>query len=295
LADRRQKCKDESGKLFTGKDEIRKVIHRRSSVASLPVIRADEPGEACDHGTNGYSGRRMNPNIPPPAIPPAGGPAGTPVRKRRPWLLYGCGLLIGMLFLMCATVAITIWYIQRPIKPVVLSAAEKAAVEEKLEDFGAASDDRPRPAIPDSVITPPPEPDRAYVPGSKVLRLTERELNGLLNANTDLGQTVRLELGRDAINAYVAAPIPQDVPLFGGRMFRARGRFRVSLTDGAAPYVILEDVTVFGLSLPKAWLGGLKGENLLAEAVGDRHGAPVLRGVKSLRVEPGVLVLEVED
>jgi hypothetical protein len=49
------------------------------------------------------------------------------------------------------------------------------------------------------------------------------------------------------------------------------------------------------LSLPKAWLGGLKGENLLAEAVGDRNGAPVLRGVKSLRVEPGALVLEVDD
>jgi hypothetical protein len=280
--------------------QIRKVIHRRgwqSRCSRVSEVSGDEPGEACDCGTNGYSGRRMNPNIPPPAPPappPAGGPAGTPVRKRRPWLLYSFGLLLALFFLICATVAITIWYIQRPIKPVVLSPAEKAAVEEKLEDFGAVSEDRPRPPIPDSVITPP-EPDRPYLAGAKVLRLTERELNGLLNANTDLGQTVRLELGRDAINAYVAAPIPQDVPLLGGRMFRARGRFRVSLTDGAAPYVILEDVTVFGLSLPKAWLGGLKGENLLAEAVGDRHGAPVLRGVKSLRVEPGVLVLEVDD
>ena len=69
----------------------------------------------------------------------------------------------------------------------------------------------------------------------------------------------------------------------------------MSLTDGAAPVAILEDVTVFGLSLPKAWLGGLKGENLLGEAVGERNGAPILRGIKSLRVEPGALVLEVED
>ena len=58
---------------------------------------------------------------------------------------------------------------------------------------------------------------------------------------------------------------------------------------------MLEDVTVFGLSLPKAWLGGIKGENLLADAVGRRDGQPALRGVKSLRVEPGALVLEVED
>ena len=78
----------------------------------------------------------MNSNIPPPATPPVGGPAGIPVPKRRPWLLYGCGLLLGLLLLVCATVAITVWYVQRPIKPVMLSAAEKAAVEKKLEHVG---------------------------------------------------------------------------------------------------------------------------------------------------------------
>jgi len=69
----------------------------------------------------------------------------------------------------------------------------------------------------------------------------------------------------------------------------------VALTNGAAPYAILEDVTIFGLSLPQAWLGGLKGQNLLSEVIGERHGTPVLQGIKSLRVEPGALVLEVAD
>jgi hypothetical protein len=236
----------------------------------------------------------MNPNIP-PVIPPAGGSFGTPVLKRRPWLLYLCGLLLGLLLVVCATVAITVWYVQRPIEPVVLSDAERAAVETKLEHFGAASSDGGwrTPAAEDAVTVS--EPDRPYVPGSKVVRLTERELNGLLNANTDLGTTVRLELGQDAINAYVTAPIPPDVPVLGGKLFRARGRFRVAMSEGAAPYAILEDVTVFGLSLPKAWLGGLKGENLLGEAVGERHGAPVWQGVKSLRIEPGALLLELDD
>jgi hypothetical protein len=241
----------------------------------------------------------MNSNLP-PVIPPAGGPVGTPVPKRRPWLLYGCGLMLALMMLIGATVVFTVWYLQRPIKPVVLSAAEKAAVELKLQEVQAAgtnhtatrtATDAAPPLLPEGGINL----DRPYVPGSKVLRLTEREINGLLNANTDLGQTVRLEFGRDAINAYIAAPIPEDVPILGGKMFRARGRFRISLTNGAAPYAILEDVTVFGLSLPKAWLGGLKGENLLADAIGSTNGAPVLQGVKSLRVEPGALVLEVAD
>jgi hypothetical protein len=236
----------------------------------------------------------MNPDIPPVATPPVGGPAGTPVPKRRRWLLYGCGSVLALVLLVCATVAITIWYSQRPIKPVVLSPEEKAAVEVKLQHLEESSSNRP-PALTEGGPVKRVELDRPYVPGSKVLRLTERELNGLLNENTDLGKTVRLEFARDAINAYVATPIPKDVPIVGGKMFRARGRFRLSVVEGAPPQAILEDVTVFGLSLPKAWLGGLKGENLLADAVGERNGAPILRGVKSLRVEPGALVLEVAD
>jgi hypothetical protein len=71
-----------------------------------------------------------------------------------------------------------------------------------------------------------------------------------------------------------------------------RGRFRVSIGGGGTPYAVLEDITIFGLSLPKAWLGGIKGENLLGDALG---GGPVFKGVKSLKVEPGALVLEVAE
>jgi hypothetical protein len=236
----------------------------------------------------------MNANLPPSPAPSAIGIAGTPVPKRRHWLLYFCGLMLVLVLVICATAAITVWYVQRPITPVVLSAAEKAVVDTKLERLGGQPADATHTTNMQTAAIAP-EPDRPYVPGSKVLRLTERELNGLLNANTDLGKTVRLELGRDAINAYVTAPIPADVPVMGGKMFKARGRFRVSLTNGAAPVAVLEDVTVFGLSLPKEWLGGIKGENLLGNALGDHNGTPILKGVKSLRIEPGALELEVSD
>jgi len=250
----------------------------------------------------------MNSPVPTSTVPPVspGGP--TPASKRRSCLLYGCGGLLALLLVIGATVAITLWWIQRPIKPVVLSAPEKVAVEEKLRRLGGggapAGTNAPAPGLDVEANVPggapkatasKGEPDRPYVPGSKVLRLTERELNGLLNANTDLGKSVRIELGRDAVNAYVAVPIPEDFPIGGGKMFRARGRFRLSLADAGAPYAILEDVTVFGVSLPKPWLGGLKGENLIGQAIGERNGSPIIRGIKSLRVEPGALVLEVED
>ncbi len=256
----------------------------------------------------------MNPSPSPAPGSPAGPPASHAPRKTR-WPLYVLGGLLAFVLIVVASAAITLWWMQRPIKPVVLSPAEKAAVEEKLRALGGADANRSNavasPAAnalreAEANETPraaaatdrraEPAADRPYVPGSKVLRLTEREINGLLNANTDLGQNLRLEFGRDAINAYLAVPIPEDFPIGGGRMFRARGRFRVSLGNAGGPYAVLEDVTVFGLSLPKAWLGGLKGENLLGQAILGEGARPQgLPGVKSLRVEPGALVLEVED
>jgi len=214
-----------------------------------------------------------------------------------------------LLLLILATVAVTIWWIQRPIKPVVLSAREKAEVDQKMQRLqawkaapgapgsGTGNTTNPRQPLTSSTggEIPSEVPQRFYVPGGKVVKLSEREINGLLNENTDLGKSVRLEFDQDAINAYLAVRIPQDFPIGGGRMFRARGRFRVSLGNGGKPYAILEDVTVFGVSLPKAWLGGIKGENLLGEAMTGNNQAPLLKGIKSLRVEPGALVLEVED
>ncbi len=243
-------------------------------------------------------------STPPPPLSPAPGSATPPKRHR--WLLYGCGSLLAFVLLVVATVAITIWWIQRPIKPVVLSPPEKAKVEAKLQRLEAPEPprnpttplepNRNQPVeLPPVVVPPGQEQDRRYQPGAKEIRLTEREINGLLNANTDLGRSVRIEFARDAVNAYLAVRIPQDFPIGGGKMFRARGRFRVSIGNGGQPYAVLEDVTVFGISLPKAWLGGLKGENLLADAMRQGNRPAVLRGIKSLHVEPGALVIDLED
>jgi hypothetical protein len=231
---------------------------------------------------------------PPVPQPPAGGSTQPPVPKRRRWLLIGCGGLLALMLIIVATVAITIWWIQRPIKPVVLSAAEKKVVEEKIDQLSGTTTNSSA-TTSRSELAQKAEPTNRYTAGSRELRLTERELNGLLNENTELGQTVRLELDKDAVNAYLAVPIPKDFPIGGGKMFRARGRFRVSLGQDEKPFAVLEDVTVFGLSLPKDWLGGIKGENLLADAVGEHNGKPILRGVKSFHVVPGALVLEVQE
>ena len=72
----------------------------------------------------------MSPNI--PVTPP-------PAAKKSHWLLYGFATAVTLFLLIVATVIVTLWWIQRPIKPVVLSAPEKAVVEEKLQHLGGGN------------------------------------------------------------------------------------------------------------------------------------------------------------
>src|SRR6266536_3371951 len=90
-----------------------------------------------------FENQSMSPTSAPPSAPPppVSAPASSapPPAKKRRWFLYGCGSLLALVLLIVLTVAITIWWIQRPIKPVVLSAKEKATVEEKLQRLNAAN------------------------------------------------------------------------------------------------------------------------------------------------------------
>lgn len=238
-----------------------------------------------------------------PEKPSAPSPATHPARRRSP-LFLGCTALLVLALVVVLTVSITLWWIQRPIVPVVLDAPEQVVLDAKIDRLAAPAKDTPaipatQPAAPPTITDdsgqPPVRMDPPYQPGDRTLRITERELNALLNQNTDLGQSVRLELGQDAINAYMAIPLPEDFPIGGGKTFRAKARFKVSIGQGQPPMAVIEDVSVLGLSLPKAWLGDLKGQNLLGDTMVDRQGNPLANGIKTLRVEPGQLVLEVEE
>lgn len=236
--------------------------------------------------------------------PPPVSPSALPTPARKPWLLLGCGALLLVVITAVIAVVATLWWLKRPIEPVTLDAKEQAVLDEKVKIFERAK------ALPSSGeiaagTTPAapgqpaeggtPAPDAAYLPGSRTLRLTERELNALLNQNTDLGDKVRLELATDAVNAYLAVPIPEDFPIGAGTTFRARGRFQIKVVEGHAPTAMLEDITVLGLSLPQAWLADLKGRNLFEGRPGQTGHGAILQGIKSLKVEPGNLVLEVNE
>jgi hypothetical protein len=165
------------------------------------------------------------------------------------------------------------WWHNRPIKPVQLTAEEKSVVEAKVE-----------------AIQKPSEPE--YVKGGKEIILTERELNGLLNENTSLGKSASFQLATDAIHARIETDLDPSLPVLGGRHLKARARFLVSKEPGKAA-LVLDDVTVWGISLPNDWLGGLKGQDLLGQALGGKGGK--IAGVEEFRIESGKLIIRLAE
>jgi hypothetical protein len=194
----------------------------------------------------------------------------SPSRWRTPLLV--CGTLLLITF---TAGAATWWWINRPITPTILTAAEQTTLTQKIE----------------AVQTPPTAPD--YVPGSKTIVLTERELNGLLGLN-DLGDQFHLDLAQDAIHARLNTDIPDDAPFLGGKKLKAKARFYIKEVEGQ-PSVVLNDLSIWGISLPNAWLGNLKGENLV-EVIADELGSnPIADGIESLEINSNEIVIHLAE
>ena len=194
-------------------------------------------------------------------------PAGEIPRRKK----SSCLLILAVVFLVLIVVAVgTYFWYNRPITPVELSKEEVQAVEQKVHAI---------------------EAEPSYEAGSKEIVLTERELNGLINENTNLGDKISLTLVTDEIHARVESDLAEDIPVLGGKKLKARARFLVRTVD-SRPSLILDDLTVWGASLPNDWLGGMKGKDLLAEIFGN---GDTLSGIDEIRIERGRLVIKLAE
>jgi hypothetical protein len=222
-----------------------------------------------------------SPPAPPPNKPTSPPPA--PPRKR------GCLVpgLVGFIVVLLVLIGLWFWF-NRPIKPVQLSAEEKAVVEQKVEAIQAPASPG-TPAAPSNSPAAPAEPK--YEKGSRDIVLTERELNGLLNEQ-QLGEKLKFELATDAVHVRLEHDFEPDTPLVGGKHLKARARFLVK-SDATGAHLVIEDVTVWGISLPNDWLGQLKGKDLLGEAIGGKGGK--IAGLEEMKIEPGQIKIRLKE
>jgi len=164
------------------------------------------------------------------------------------------------------------WWHNRPITPTVLSATEQQALDQKL------------------AVTQ----KRSYQSGDKTITLTERELNALFHHNTNLGDKVKFELADNAIYARIRTELDEKIPVVGGQILKMKACFLLKDTE-QHPAIILNDVTVWGISLPNAWLAELKGKNIIADLGIQSSKNSASSGIKDIQVHDGQITIELAD
>lgn len=214
----------------------------------------------------------------------------------------GWGTLAALLLAAIAiSVATTLWIAHtwlfpQPFAPVVLDAREQAVLDTKMHSLaGPATIDPPTGASRDTsppAVQPGPYAER---PEDRVIYFTQRELNALIARNPELAGRLALHLSDDLVSATMLITLPADLPVFAGRTVRVATGLRLRYEQDR-PVVAIEGVSLMGVPLPAAWLGSLKGRDLVT-LYGTDGGFWQLfgEGVRDLRVEAGRLRVELAE
>jgi len=220
------------------------------------------------------------------------------------WQVFGL-----MLIAVVVTVAITVFVFKTYLfpsefKPVTLNQHEQQVLAAKLENLdaidGAGRHSGKRISKKTSKskrydAKAPLKPEPYSEKGLKrEVNFTERELNALLAKNTDLARKLAIDLSDGLISAKLILPVDEDFPVFGGKTLRVRAGVVFSYSNGR-PVVILKGVTVMGVPIPNAWLGGIKNIDLVKEFGADRGFWKAFSdGVKDIKIEDGVLKVKLK-
>ncbi|MGI9293159.1 MAG: arginine N-succinyltransferase [Pseudomonadales bacterium] len=203
-------------------------------------------------------------------------------------------VLLIVLIAVAATL-ITLWLATRyffpsQFKPVELSHKEQQVLDGKIEaldTFTVSGQRSPGTG---------PEPEKySEDPSKRQVEFTERELNALLARNTDLAEKLAVDLSDNLASARLILPLDPDLPLFGGKTLKLNAGLELRYTDGN-PVVVLRGLSLWGVPMPNAWLGGLKNVDLVQEFGGSRgFWQAFSAGIEYVEVKEGKLEIRLKE
>jgi hypothetical protein len=194
--------------------------------------------------------------------------------------------------------ALTVWLIStylfpKQFRPTHLSAKEEQVLENKLNRLSPQAQKGPSSQGRTSARLSP----QAYreSEADREISLTERELNGLLARNTDLAQKLAIDLSDNLASASLLLPLEPDLPVLGGKTLRVTAGLELRYA-GQKPVVILRGISIWGVPIPSAWLGGIKNIDLV-EQFGGKRGfwQAFSKGVADIRVQEGRLLIRLKE
>nr|WP_320010486.1 arginine N-succinyltransferase [uncultured Desulfobulbus sp.] len=168
-----------------------------------------------------------------------------------------------VLALLVAFILIRNWLFPQPFTPVSLNPQEQQQLEQKLERFERASAASYSPAHAPQLSSADLQPEAYSEAGaSHEILLSEREINAVVAQNSNLGQRMVVDLAQDLVSVKLLIPLDPDFPIMGGKVLKVRAGAELAYRQGR-PVVILRGISVMGIPLPNAWLGGLKNIDLI--------------------------------
>ncbi len=225
----------------------------------------------------------------------------SPSRKRG---FRGIHILWIVLATILVTAAVTFWVVRtyiyaKDFKPVELSIEEQRTLNTKLKVLGY----EPGPEAHSEKGQASQETDEQWLRPERYLEakakrevnFSERELNAMVAKNRDLAKKLAVDLADDLVSARLLVPVDQDFPILGGKTLRVSAGVEMAFRN-AKPVIILKGVSIMGIPIPNAWLGGLKNIDLISE-FGDERGfwAKFADGVDNIRVEEGQLKVKLKE
>jgi plasmid maintenance system antidote protein VapI len=204
------------------------------------------------------------------------------------------------------TAALTFWILRTYIfpaefRPVELSAREEQVLEEKLERIDTIQSRHTRGAAKsaqraDDAAAEALEPEAYSEAGaSRTITLSERELNGMLAKNTDLAKKLAIDLSENLMSAKLLVPVDEDFPVMGGQILKVRAGMELAYRNNR-PIVILKGISIMGVPVPNAWLGGIKNIDLV-EYYGTDSGfwKAFADGVDNIEIKDGSVTLLLKE
>lgn len=232
---------------------------------------------------------------------------GNPIDSGPQGRRFGClHIVIFLLVAIIATAGVTYWIVRAYVfpsefKPVTLSEKEGRVLNVKLEQLDPLQKSserqkesksyRGRDGKGDNL-----KPERySEEQASREITFSEREVNALLANNTDLARKLAVDLSDNLISARILVPVDEDFPILGGHILKVRAGLELAYQAGK-PIVVLRGISVMGVPIPNAWLGGIKNIDLVREfSAEEGFWKAFAAGVEDLRVEEGQLKIKLKE
>jgi hypothetical protein len=230
-------------------------------------------------------------------------PAATPKMQSPAPRRSALHLFLIILATVLVTAALTFWFVRgyifpKEFKPVALTASEEQVLSAKLQRIDSLQSSSTATRDPgkeesDGEFLQPEAYSEANA--SRSVTLTERELNGMLAKNTNMAKKLAIDLSDDLLSARLLVPVDEDFPIMGGQILKVRAGMELAYQNERA-VARLKGVTIMGVAVPNAWLGGMKNIDLV-EHYGSQAGfwKTFSDGVEDLHIEDGKITLLLKE